>query len=99
MSSYVIAAPEAIAAAAAELTEIRTAINEAAAAAAPSTTGIVSAAADEVSDAIARFFGSYGQELQALTAQTTQFQSQFERALGEAGAASRPPRPRMWRRC
>lgn len=87
MSSYVIAAPEAIAAAAAELTEIRTAINEAAAAAAPSTTGIVSAAADEVSDAIARFFGSYGQELQALTAQTTQFQSQFERALGEAGAA------------
>ncbi|MEG7364430.1 PE family protein, partial [Pseudomonas citronellolis] len=67
MSSYVIAAPEAFALASGELTSIREAIEGAAAAAAPSTTGIAAAAADEVSAAIANFFGSYAGELQTLT--------------------------------
>lgn len=86
MSSYVIAAPEALAMASGELTKIKEAIRGAAAAAGPSTTNIASAAADEVSAAVARFFGSYATELQALTAKTTQFQSEFERALSAAGA-------------
>lgn len=87
MSSYVIAAPEALAAASADLTGIREAISAATAAAAPSTTGILAAADDEVSRAIARFFGGYAQELQALTEQTTRYQSQLQRAVSEAGAA------------
>lgn len=85
--SYVIATPEALVAASAELTGLGEAIKGAVAAAAPSTTGIVTAAADEVSAAIARFFGGYAREFQALTAQTLVFQAEFERALSSAGAA------------
>lgn len=87
MSSHVIAAPEAIALASTDLTGIGEAIKGAAATAAPSTTGIVAAAADEVSRAISTLFGSYGQEFQQLTAYTTRFQAQFEQALSAAGAA------------
>ncbi|WP_205876650.1 PE domain-containing protein [Mycobacterium camsae] len=87
MSSYVIAAPEAFDLASGQLTEIEQAIREAAAAAAPSTTRIAAAAADEVSAAIAKFFGSYAAELQTLAAKTTQLQAEFERALSGAGAA------------
>ena len=70
MSSYLIAAPEALASASADLSGIGEAIREATAAAAPSTTGIVPPALDEVSAAITRLFGSYGQEFQALSAQS-----------------------------
>ncbi|MGA7052097.1 MAG: PE family protein, partial [Mycobacterium sp.] len=68
MSSYVIAATEALAVASGDLTGIREAIGAASAAAAPSTTGIVAAAGDEVSAAIAGLFGSYAQEFQTLSA-------------------------------
>ena len=87
MSSYVIAAPEAFAVASGDLTGIGEAIKGAATAAAPSTTGIVAAAGDEVSAAIANLFGGYAQEFQTLTARATLFQAQFVRALGAAGAA------------
>lgn len=50
--SFVIAQPEMIAAAAGELASIRSAINAANAAAAAQTTGVMSAAADEVSTAL-----------------------------------------------
>jgi hypothetical protein len=86
MSSYVIAAPEALAEASGDLTEIGEAIRAAAGAAAPSTTGIVAAAGDEVSAAITRIFGSFAEEFQALSAQTTLFHGQFVRALSEAAA-------------
>ena len=69
MSSYVVAAPEVLAAASADLSGIGQAIKEANAAAAPSTTGIAPPALDEVSAAISKLFGSYGQEFQALTSQ------------------------------
>ncbi len=52
MSSYLIAAPEALATASADLSGIGEAIREATAAAAPSTTGIAAPALDEVSAAI-----------------------------------------------
>jgi PE family len=61
MSSFLIAAPEALATASADLSGIGAAIREATGVAAPSTTGIVPAAADEVSAAVARLFGGYGQ--------------------------------------
>ena len=87
MSSYVIAATEALAVASGDLTGIREAIGAASAAAAPSTTGIVAAAGDEVSAAIAGLFGSYAQEFQTLSAQTTLFHGEFVHALRAAGSA------------
>jgi hypothetical protein len=86
MSSYVIAVPEAFAAVSGDLTGIGEAIREAADEAAPSTTGIVAAAGDEVSAAIARLFGSYAEEFQTLSAQATLFHAEFVRALSDAGA-------------
>ncbi|MDT5147768.1 MAG: hypothetical protein QOC58_2413 [Mycobacterium sp.] len=86
MSSYVIAAPEALTVASGNLTGTGEALKGAAAAAAPSTTGIVAAAGDEVSAAISNLFGSYAQEFQTLTAQATLFHSHFERAVSAAAA-------------
>ncbi|GAB3028577.1 PE family protein [Mycobacterium bourgelatii] len=85
--SFLVAAPEALAAAAADLTQIGEAIEEAVAAAAPSTAGIVTAAADEVSLAVAQLFGGHAQDFQALTTRTMLLQAEFERALTSAGAA------------
>lgn len=87
MSSYVIAAPEAVALASADLTGIGKAIEGATAAAAPSTTGLVAAARDEVSAAIANVFGRYAHEFQALTTHAAQFHAHFGHALSTAGTA------------
>jgi hypothetical protein len=86
MSSFLIAAPEAFATASGDLAGIREAIKQASTAAAPSTTGIGAAAADEVSTAIAGIFGNYAEEFQALTAQSTLFHTQFVSALSAAGS-------------
>ncbi len=85
MSWYVVAAPEAIASASGDLRGVAVALDEAAVAAAPSMTGIVVAAGDEVSSAITKLFDSYGQQFQTLTARATQFHAQFAQALGAAG--------------
>jgi len=87
MSTYVIAAPVAFAEASEDLSGIAEAIKGAAAGAAPSTTGVVAAAGDEISAAIANVFGSCANEFQTLTARTMLVQAQFVRALGAAGAA------------
>jgi hypothetical protein len=81
------AAPEVLAAASTDLSGIGEAIRKATASAAPSTMGIVAAAADEVSAAIASVFGAHGSAYQALGAQTAVFQEQFVQAL-TAGAGS-----------
>ncbi|WP_156764143.1 PE family protein, partial [Mycobacterium sp. 852002-50816_SCH5313054-b] len=87
MSAFLIAAPEALAAASADLSGIGEAIKEAAATWAPSTTGIAPAAADEVSAAIARLFDNYGQTYQTMGAQAAAFQQEFVQALsGGAGS-------------
>ncbi|EUA21524.1 PE family protein [Mycobacterium kansasii 662] len=105
MSSYVIAAPDAIATASGNLTGIEEAIRKAAAAASSSTTRIAVAAADEVSTAIATLFGGYAQEFQTLVARTTLFHNEFSRALSAAGAAyaaaeaaNAAPLGRCWRK-
>src|SRR6185312_12626474 len=77
MSSYVIAAPEALAAASADLSGLQEALRAAAAAAAPSTTAILPAAADEVSAAITQVLSSHAAEFQALNARTLLFHSEF----------------------
>ena len=87
MSSQVIAVPDAIAVASGELAGIGEAIRDAATAAAPSTTGIVAAAEDEVSAAIAKCFGGYADEFHAVTAQAGLFHAHFVSALSGSGAA------------
>jgi len=99
MSSYLIAAPEVLAAASADLSGIGEAIREASAAAPPSTTGMVPAALNEVSAVITRLFGSYGREFQALSAQSAAFHAQFVQLLHSGGSAYAPPNsPMRWQR-
>ena len=83
--SYVIAAPDMLAAAAADVAGIGLSLSEAHAAAAGPTTGILAAAEDEVSAAIASLFSSHGTAFQALSAQAADFHSQFVQALNSAG--------------
>ncbi|ORA95216.1 hypothetical protein BST27_27165, partial [Mycobacterium intermedium] len=85
MSSFVVIAHEALAAATANLTDIGAGIRAADAAAAGSTTSLAAAAADEVSAAISRLFAGYAQEYQALSAQTALFHAQFVQALTSGG--------------
>jgi hypothetical protein len=82
-----ITQPEIIATAATDASAIGTALNEAKAAAAGPTTGLVAAAADEVSAATAQLFGAYGQHYQGLLQQANAFHNQFVATLGAAGNA------------
>ncbi|SOJ57838.1 putative PE-PGRS family protein PE_PGRS24 [Mycobacterium simulans] len=85
--SYVIAAPEIMAAAATDLARIESALSTANAAAMAQTTSLLAAGADEVSVAVAALFSAHGQGYQALSAQAAAFHDQFMRALA-AGAGS-----------
>jgi len=87
MSSFVVATPDAFAAASENLTGIGSAITQAHAAAAASTSQVLPAAEDEVSAAIARLFGGFGQEFQALSGQSALFHDQFVHALSSGGFA------------
>ncbi|WP_151090869.1 PE family protein, partial [Mycobacterium tuberculosis] len=79
--SYVIAAPEALVAAATDLATLGSTIGAANAAAAGSTTALLTAGADEVSVAISALFGSHAQGYQTLSAQLAAYHNQFVRAL------------------
>ncbi|WP_373177279.1 PE family protein, partial [Mycobacterium marinum] len=81
MSSFVIATPEFLTAAANDLSGIGDAVRAATGAAAPSTTAIAPLAGDEVSAAVTRMFGAYAQEFQTLSARMEQFHTDFVRAL------------------
>ncbi|EUA11510.1 PE family protein [Mycobacterium kansasii 732] len=85
--SLVILAPQIMAAAALDMAIIGSTISEANAAAAVPTMGLLAAAEDEVSAAIAALFDSYAREYQALSAQMSTFHDQVVGAL-TAGAAS-----------
>jgi len=85
--SFVIAAPEMMTAAASDVASIGSTLSAANAAAAAPTSGIVAAAGDEVSAAIAALFSRHAQAYQALGAQAAAFHEQFVQALS-AGAAS-----------
>lgn len=92
--SFVIAAPEVMAAAATDLANIGSSISAASAAAAGPTMGILAAGADEVSVAISALFGSHAQGYQTLSAQLAAYHNQFVRALnaGVAHTCSNPKR-------
>ena len=85
--SFVTAVPEAFAIASGDLNGIGSAIQAANAAAAPFTTGVLAAAQDEVSAAIASLFAAHGEGFQAVSAQAAAFHGQFVQAL-TAGARS-----------
>jgi hypothetical protein len=85
--SFVSVTPELIHGAAQDLAGIRSSLAEAATTATGPTTGIVAAAEDEVSIAIASMFGDFGQEFQAMSAQAHAFHAEFV-ALMNAGAGA-----------
>src|SRR6516165_8674703 len=85
--SFVIAAPEFVTAAASDLASLGSTISSANAAAATPTTGVLAAAEDEVSAALAALFSAHGQGFQALSAQAAAFHHEFVQAL-TTGAGS-----------
>jgi hypothetical protein len=91
MSSYVVIAPEALAAASVDLTGIGSLLGSATAASAGSTTLVVISAQDKMSAAaVAALFGGYGRDFQAASARAASFHSEFVRALdGASGRMAR----------
>ncbi|WP_415823579.1 PE family protein, partial [Mycobacterium basiliense] len=83
--SFVSVTPELLTVAASDVARITTSISAANSATAVSTTGMVAAAEDEVSVAIAALFGTFGREYQAISSQLTRFQDQFAQMLASAG--------------
>ena len=84
--SYLITAPEMLASTAADVENIGSALRTAGANAAGPTTGVLAAAEDEVSAAIANLFGAYGRQYQAAVAQAAAFHSEFTEALAAAAS-------------
>jgi hypothetical protein len=85
--SHLVAAPEFLASAATDLSNIGSRLSEASAAAVAPTTGVLAPAEDEVSAAIAAMFSAHGQGFQALSAQAAAFHDRFVQTL-TAGARS-----------
>lgn len=79
--SFVTTQPEALAAAAGSLQGIGSALNAQNAAAATPTTGVVPAAADEVSALTAAQFGAHAQIYQAVSAQAAAIHEMFVNTL------------------
>ncbi|QUR68330.1 glycoside hydrolase family 64 protein [Mycobacterium spongiae] len=85
--SVVSVAPEMMTTAASDLVRIGSSVNTANATARASTTQLLAAAEDEVSAAIAAFWGEHGRAYQAISTQAATFHQQFVQALN-AGARS-----------
>ncbi|WP_161630357.1 PE family protein [Mycobacterium sp. UM_CSW] len=85
--SFVIATPDLVESATANLAGIGSSLAEAASGAAGPTTGIAVAAQDEVSIAIASIFGNFGQQFQTLNARAQAFHERFLGLL-DAGAGA-----------
>ncbi len=84
--SFVIVARDALAAAAADLAQIGSAVNAGNLAAANPTTAVAAAAADEVSAALAALFGAHAREYQA-AAQAAAYHEQFVHRLSAAATS------------
>jgi triacylglycerol lipase len=85
--SYVVALPEAMSAAATNVASIGSVVATANQDVAGATTGVLAAAEDEVSAAIAAMFSAHGQGYQALSSQAAAFHERFVQALtGATGA-------------
>lgn len=82
-----VAAPEALVSAASNVANIGSALTTAHAAAATPTTGVLAAAADEVSTQIAAVFSQHAQGFQQLGARAAAFHEQFLAALTSAASS------------
>lgn len=85
--SYVIAAPDLVAAAATDLANVAAAVSSANTAASAGTRTVLAAGADEISVAIAALFDTHAQAYQAVSIQAAAFHAQFVQALN-AGAGA-----------
>jgi hypothetical protein len=85
--SVVTVSAEAVASAAAGVSRIGSWIEAAHAAAAPSTTAVAAAGADEISTAIAALFCGHARQFAALSAQAAVFHQQFAAGLAGGGVA------------
>jgi PE family len=79
--------PDAVAAAAGDLSNIGSTISQANTAAAFPTTGLVAAGADDVSLGVAQLFGAHAQDYQALSAQLEAFHQEFVQNLNSGASA------------
>jgi hypothetical protein len=79
--SYVVATPELLATAAADMAGIGSSLRQANASATSPTTAVIAAAEDDVSAAIAALFSGHAQQFQALSAGAAMFHTQFVQAL------------------
>lgn len=82
--SFVLTAPETLVASASDIAGIGSTINAAFAAAAVPTTGVLAAAADEVSAQVAALFSAHGQEDQQISAQLEAFHAKFVLAMSSS---------------
>ena len=85
--SFLVAATEAVATAATDLSNIGSTIDAASAVAGASTRGELAAAADEVSVAVGAMFSEHAEAYQAISAQIAEFHAQFVQAVSAAGQA------------
>lgn len=85
--SFLVVTPDTLSAAAADLDGIGAALSAGTAAAAPAMTGVMAAAQDEVSIAMAALFGQHANEYQVLAAQAESVRDHFVRTLSGAGGA------------
>jgi hypothetical protein len=83
--SFVSVVSDAVSEAATTLQGIGSGLTAASSAAAAPTTGLVAAAQDEISTAVAGLFGDYGLEFQTLSAQAQAFHDRFVGALSASG--------------
>ena len=87
MSSFVGVLPDLLEASASQLAGIGGALGDANAVAVQPTTGVLSAAQDEVSAGIAALFSSHGQQFQALNARAAALRSRFVQTMSDASGA------------
>ncbi len=85
--SFVVMTPETLTGAAGNLAGIGSTLKQATTAAAAPTTGIATAAADEVSIAASQVFATYGREFQAVSTEAAEFHAEFVRLLNGGAAA------------
>ncbi|HTQ21420.1 PE family protein [Mycobacterium sp.] len=85
--SFLTTQPEALAAAAGSLAGIGSMMTAGSAAAADPTTGVIPAAADEVSALTAAQFAAHGQMYQAMAAQAAAIHDQFVATLGASSGS------------
>ncbi|CAM2852731.1 PE family protein [Mycobacterium intermedium] len=85
--SFVSAAPHLLQGAAQDLAGLRSLLADAAVHVSSPTTGIAAAAQDEISVAIASFFGDFGREFQTVSAHAQAFHAQFVNLLNASAGA------------